>query len=226
MYKYLMKGAPKTEKGIICHVTQGKQIWSDSMFMAPPYLAVYGDYDEAIKQVDGYREYLWDKDKKLFSHIWDDQKKVFTRKDCWGGGNGWSAAGMAKIIDILPKEKEAERKRHIGYVKELLDGCIAYMRPDGLYHDVIDKPETFVETNLSQMLAYSIYKGVKAGWLENSYLKPADKMRAGANSKIDRYGVVQDACSSPNFDRAGTSTEAQAFFLMMEAAYSALAQKG
>jgi rhamnogalacturonyl hydrolase YesR len=225
MYKYLMKGAPKTEKGIICHVTQGRQIWSDSMFMSPPFLAVYGDYDEAIKQVDGYREYLWDKDKKLFSHIWDDQKKVFTRKDCWGGGNGWSAAGMAKIIDILPKEKEAERKRHIGYVKELLDGCIAYMRPDGLFYDVIDKPETFVETNLSQMLAYSIYKGVKAGWLENSYLKPADKMRAGANSKIDRYGVVQDACSSPNFDRAGTSTEAQAFFLMMEAAYSALAQK-
>jgi hypothetical protein len=48
-------------------------------------------------------------------------------------------------------------------------------------------------------------------------------MRAGAHSKIDQYGVVQDACSSPNFDRAGTSTEAQAFFLMMEAAYLATA---
>jgi rhamnogalacturonyl hydrolase YesR len=223
MYKYLKAGAPKTEKGIICHVTQGRQIWSDAMFMAPPFLAVYGDYDEAIKQVDGYRECLWDKEKKLFSHIWDDQKKVFTRKDCWGGGNGWSAAGMAKIINILPKEKDADRKKLIGYVKELLDGCISYMRPEGLFHDVVDKPDTFVETNLSQMLAYSIYKGVKAGWLEDSYLKAADKMRAGAHSKIDQYGVVQDACGSPNFDRAGTSTEAQAFFLMMEAAHAALA---
>jgi len=222
MYKYLMKGAPKTEKGIICHVTQGRQIWSDSMFMAPPFLAVYGDYDEAIKQVDGYRECLWDREKKLFSHIWDDQKKVFTRKDFWGGGNGWSAAGMAKIIDILPKEKEAERKKLIGYVKELLDGCISCMRPDGLFYDVIDKPETFVETNLSQMLAYAIYKGVKSGWLEDSYLRQADKMRAAAHSKVDQYGVVQDACSSPNFDRAGTSAEAQAFFLMMEAAHSKL----
>jgi rhamnogalacturonyl hydrolase YesR len=225
MYKYLKAGAPKTENGIICHVTQGRQIWSDAMFMAPPFLAVYGDYDEAIKQVNGYRECLWDKEKKLFSHIWDDQKKVFTRKDCWGGGNGWSAAGMAKIINILPKEKDAERKKLIGYVKELLDGCISYMRPDGLFHDVIDKPDTFVETNLSQMLAYSIYKGVKAGWLEDSYLKAADKMRAGAHGKIDQYGVVQDACGSPNFDRAGTATEAQAFFLMMEAAHAALAEK-
>jgi rhamnogalacturonyl hydrolase YesR len=225
MYKYLKAGAPKTEKGIICHVTQGRQIWSDAMFMAPPFLAVYGDYDEAIKQVDGYRECLWDKEKKLFSHIWDDQKKVFTRKDCWGGGNGWSAAGMAKIINILPKEKDADRKKLIGYVKELLDGCISYMRPEGLFHDVVDKPDTFVETNLSQMLAYSIYKGVKAGWLKDSYLKAADKMRAGAHGKIDQYGVVQDACGSPNFDHAGTSTEAQAFFLMMEAAHAALTEK-
>jgi rhamnogalacturonyl hydrolase YesR len=223
MYTYLMKGAPKTEKGIICHVTQGRQIWSDSMFMAPPYLAVYGDYDEAIKQVEGYREYLWDSKKRLFSHIWDDQKKVFTQRDFWGGGNGWSAAGMAKIIDILPKEKESERKKLIGYVKELLDGCISYMRPDGLFHDVVDKSDTFVETNLSQMLAYSIYKGVKAGWLEESYVAAANKMRAGARNKIDQYGVVQDACGSPNFDKAGTSTEAQAFFLMMEAAHSKLA---
>jgi rhamnogalacturonyl hydrolase YesR len=222
LYKYLKQGAPKTEKGIICHVTQGRQIWSDAMFMAPPFLAVYGDYDEAVKQVDGYREYLWDGQKKLFSHIWDDQKKTFTSKDYWGGGNGWSAAGMAKIVDILPKEKDAERTKLIGYTKELLDGCISYMRPDGLFYDVIDKPDTFIETNLSQMLAFSIYKGLKAGWLDDSYRKAADKMRAAAHSKIDKYGLIQDACSSPNFDRAGTSTEAQAFFLMMEAAYAKL----
>jgi rhamnogalacturonyl hydrolase YesR len=192
------------------------------MFMGPPFLAVYGDYDEAIKQVEGYREYLWDSQKRLFSHIWNDEKKIFTRKDFWGGGNGWSAAGMAKIIDILPKGKEAERKKLIGYTIELLDGCFNYMRPDFLFHDVIDKPDTFVETNLSQMLAYTIYKGVKASWLDNHYIEAADKMRSAARAKIDTLGVVQDACGSPNFDKAGTSTEAQAFFLMMEAAHSKL----
>ena len=222
MYKYLKAGAPRTEKGYICHVTQGRQIWSDSMFMAPPFLAVYGDYDEAVKQVDGYRECLWDSEKKLFSHIWDDQKKVFTRKDFWGGGNGWSAAGMAIIIDVLPKEKEDERRKLIGWTKELLDSCISYMRPDGLFHDVVDKLDTFVETNLSQMLAYTIYKGIKGGWLDDTYRKAADKMRSAALGKIDKYGVVQGACGSPQFDRSGTSTEAQAFFLMMEAAYSKL----
>jgi len=222
LYRYLKKRAPRTSDGVIYHVTYGPEIWSDSMFMAPPFLALMGDYDEALKQVDGYRTYLWNKDKKLFSHIWDNRKKAFKRKDCWGGGNGWSAATFAQIIEILPKEREADRTKLIGYAKELLDGCISYMRSDGLFHDVVDKPDTFVETNLSQMLAFSIYKGVKVGWLEDSYLKAADKMRAGAHCKVDEFGVIQDACSSPIFDRPGTSTEAQAFFLMMEAAHSKL----
>ncbi len=223
LYRYLKKRAPKTSDGVIYHVIYGPEIWSDAMFMAPPFLALMGDYDEALKQVNGYRTYLWNKDKKLFSHIWDNRKKLFKREDCWGGGNGWSAAAFAQIIEILPKEREADRTKLIGYVKELLDGCISYMRSDGLFHDVVDKPDTFVETNLSQMLAFSIYKGVKAGWLEDTYLNAADKMRAAAHSKIDQYGLVQDACSSPIFDRAGTSTEAQAFFLLMEGAYLKLA---
>jgi unsaturated rhamnogalacturonyl hydrolase len=222
LYTYLKKKAPRTENGAICHVTAGKEIWSDSMFMTPPFLALMGDFEETIRQVDCYRGYLWNKEKKLFSHIWDDKKKVFKREACWGGGNGWCAAGMAQIIDTLPKDKEEDRKKLIGYTEELLDGCISFMRPDGLFYDVVDDANTFVETNLSQMLAYSIYKGVKSGWLKDSFLKSADKMRAGAHAKVDEYGVVQGACGSPLFDRSGTSTEAQAFLLMMEAAYTRL----
>lgn len=222
LYTYLKKRAPRTENGAISHVTPGKEIWSDAMFMTPPFLALMGDFEETIRQVDCYRGFLWNKEKKLFAHIWDDKKKVFKHEACWGGGNGWCAAGMAQIIDTLPKDKEEDRKKLIGYTEELLDGCISFMRPDGLFHDVVDDTNTFVETNLSQMLAYSIYKGVKSGWLKDSYLKAADKMRTGAHAKVDEYGVVQGACGSPLFDRSGTSTEAQAFLLMMEAAYSRL----
>jgi rhamnogalacturonyl hydrolase YesR len=212
LYQYLKKSAPRTSDGVIYHVTYGPEIWSDAMFMAPPFLAFMGDYDEAVKQVDGYRKYLWNKEKKLFSHIWDNRKKAFKQEDCWGGGNGWSAAAQAQIIEVLPKGEKTDRTKLIGYAKELLDSCISFMRSDGLFHDVIDKPDTFVETNLSQMLAYSIYKGVKAGWLKDTYLKAADKMRAAAHSKIDQYGLVQDACGSPIFDRPGTSTRRRPSF--------------
>jgi rhamnogalacturonyl hydrolase YesR len=152
--------------------------------------------------------------------MWDDRKGEFRRKDFWGGGNGWCAAAFAQIIESLPENKEPEKLKIAGYLKDLLDGCISCMRSDGLYHDIIDNTDSFVETNLSQMLAYAIYKTVKAGYLDREYISKADIMRDAAWSKIDQYGLVQDACSSPRFDRPGTSTEAQAFFLMMEGAYN------
>lgn len=221
-FQYLKNTAPKTSDGILHHVTYAKQVWSDSPFMAPPFIALMGDYDEAVKQIEGMRKYLMNPEKKMYYHIWDEQKNDFARKLFWGGGNGWTAAAIAKIINTLPKENETHRKKLITWGKEVIDGCTAYMRPEGLYHDIIDDPNSFVETNLSQMLAFSIYTGVKAGWLSPEYKLKADKMRQGARSKIDKYGIVQGACSSPTFDKPGTSTEAQSFFLMMESAYSKL----
>jgi len=72
------------------------------------------------------------------------------------------------------------------------------------------------------MLAYSIYSGVRDGWLERSYLKYADRMRAAVYKKVGEFGLVQGVCGAPNFDHPGTATEGQAFFLLMEAAYNNL----
>lgn len=221
-YHYLKNVAPKTKDGILHHVTYAKQVWSDASFMAPPFLALMGDYDEAVKQIEGFRKYLMHPEKKMYYHIWDESKNDYARKLFWGGGNGWTAAAIAKIINFLPKGNEEHRKKLITFGKEVIDGCSAYMRSDGLFHDIIDDNSSFVETNLSQMLAFAIYTGVKAGWLGNDYKVKADKMRQGAWPKIDRYGIVQGACGSPSFDKSGTSTEAQSFFLMMESAYAKL----
>lgn len=220
MLDYLLNKAPKTEDGILHHRTDVAQIWIDSVYMAPPFLAAAGRGDEAVKQIEGFRKYLFDPGKKLYSHMWDDKKNDFARKAFWGVGNGWTAAGMTRVIGVLPEEMADEKKRLIGYVKELIDGCLVYQREDGLFHDVIDRPDTFVESNLPQMLAYSIYRGLQHGWLDESYRKYADKMRSAVIQKVDEFGLVQGVCGSPTFDRPGTATEGQAFFLLMEIAYS------
>jgi rhamnogalacturonyl hydrolase YesR len=222
MYQYLKKDAPKTSDGILHHVTYAKQVWSDASFMAPPFLALMGDFEEAVKQLEGFRKYLMHPEKKMYYHIWDEAKNEYGRKLLWGGGNGWTAAGIAKILNWLPKEKTELRAKLVTFGKEVIDGCTVYMRPDGLFHDIIDDSNSFVETNLGQMLAFSIYTGVKTGWLDAGYKAKADKMREAARSKVDKYGIVQGACSSPNFDKSGTSTEAQSFFIMMECAYKSL----
>jgi len=218
MLHYLLETGPRTADGTLHHIDHKPQVWIDSMYMAPPFLAVAGAAAEAVKQIEGLRRILWNRKAGLFSHIWDDGQKAFERQAFWGVGNGWAAAGMARVIKALPEGMKAERKRLAGYVREVLDGCLKHRRPDGLFHDVIDDPKTFVETNLSQMLAYAIFRGVQSGWLAKTYLREAEVMRRAAWGKVDDLGYIRDVCGSPTFEKPGIATEGQAFFILMEAA--------
>lgn len=220
---YVLNKAPRTRDGIVYHFTNVPQVWSDINYMLPPFLAVAGKYDEAMKQIRGVREMLWDSDRKLLSHMWDCEKHEFARKDFWGVGNGWTAAGLTRVIRALPGARKSDREYLVSYLNDLLVGCLSHMRPDGLFYNVVDNPDSFVETNLSQMLAYSIYRGIKGGWVAKDLLVKADKMREAAHSKVDELGLVQGVCGSPEFDHPGTATEGQAFFIMMEAAHRELA---
>jgi unsaturated rhamnogalacturonyl hydrolase len=217
MLLYLLKTAPRTADGTFHHIDHKPQVWIDSMYMAPPFLAVAGEPAEAVRQIEGFRRILWNKSARLFSHIWDDGKKAFERKAFWGVGNGWAAAGMTRVLRALPASMKTERKRLAGDVRDVLDGCLKYRRPDGLFHDVVDDPRSFVETNLAQMLSYTIFRGVKGDWLPKSYLPEAEIMRRAATDKVDGLGYVRGVCGSPTFEKPGTAAEGQAFFILMEA---------
>ena len=216
---YVLNNAPRTREGIIYHFSNIPQIWSDIIYMLPPFLAAAGKYDEAIRQIDGARSCLWNGEKKLLSHMWDCEKGEFVRKDFWGVGNGWSAAGITRVIRALPGSMQSGKQKLVGYLQDIIDGCLAHMRDDGLFHNIVDDPHTFVETNLAQMLAYSIFRGIQGGWIGERYREKAGRMRDAAHAKVDSLGLVRGVCGSPEFDHPGTATEGEAFFLLMEAAY-------
>ena len=220
-YDFLMLPSSRNSKGTIYHNTEKPVIFSDNMFMIAPFIAQMGNYDEAMFQIEAIRRVLWNEEEKLFHHIRIEETGEWRHKFFWGGGVGWCAMAMAKVIDILPEDREADKKKLMKYTTDVLDGCIAHQLPNGMFYDFITEPN-FEETALGCMLAFTIYTGVESGWLDESYLEPADKMRATAYAHVDEYGVLQNASSAPRFNKPGTSTEAQAFFLMMESAYRKL----
>lgn len=220
-YEYLKRPESKNAKGVIYHNNKSKVIFSDNMFMVAPFLAQMGDYDEAMHQIEGIRALLWNKEQKLFHHIRTQETMEFQDPSFWGGGNGWCAAAMAQVINILPGEQNTDKQKLIQYCTELLDGCIANQLPSGLFYDKITEPN-FEESTLSAMLAYTIYTAIKSGWLDPSYKIPADKMRRAVYANVDEYGLVQNASAAPLFNAPGTSPEGQAFFLMMEGAFRKL----
>jgi len=218
-----LQKAPRNGAGVVFHVDGSQQIWSDSTFMLPPFLAAAGFHDAALANLYGYWDVLFDEKARLMSHIWDDGAKSFVREAHWGGGNGWTIAAIARVYDLLPEARADDRAKLARMGKTLIDGLLAHVRGDFLFHDVPDDGGTFVETNLSQMLAYAMYRALRSGWLDAAFLETAEKLYGAATAKIDGYGLVRDCCGAPFFDRPGVSPEGQAFFLLMDAARSKLA---
>jgi unsaturated rhamnogalacturonyl hydrolase len=67
---------------------------------------------------------------------------------------------------------------------EVVDGCLAWLRPDGFLRDVVDDPKSFAETNLSQIMTCVTYRGLKDGRFDASYKARADGMRDAARRDI------------------------------------------
>jgi rhamnogalacturonyl hydrolase YesR len=221
---WIRNTAPRNASGILYHTFRVPEMWSDGLNCAAPFLAAMGYYDEALVQIEGYRKRLWNPEKRLLAHIWDDGERRFKDENLWGVGNGWAVAGITRVIRRLPQERRDDWERLARFVKEIVDGCLSYQRADGLFHNVVDQPGTFVETNLAQMLAFGVYEGISGGWLPRSYLACADRLRSAAREKMDAFGYVQGVCGAPSFDRPGTATEGQAFCIMMEAAGARVAR--
>ncbi len=216
MLRFALHGAVRAEDGTCFHQAGSKEIWSDGTFTAAPLLAAAGHHGEAIAQVKGIRRRLWDPKKQLMHHRWAEPRQALVKGSHWGGGNGWTAAALMRLLRALPPGRTPEREQLKTTLREVLDGCLAYQRTDGLFHDEPDEPSTYVETNMAAMLAYAIYESVRGGWLPDSYLPAADRMRIAVRGRVDRLGFVQGVAGAPRFDSPGISTEGQAFFLLME----------
>lgn len=219
---WALESAPRNAAGIVYHLCDSREFWVDSLYMLPPFLARAGFCEQAMQQINGYWNALFVPEKGLLAHRWDDGSQCFIRKDVWGVGNGWAAAGMARVRACLPESDTANRLLLEERIRLLLDSALKYQRPDGMFHDVLDDPTSFPEINCGQMFAYTIYRGVKEGWLDPSLLAAAERIRNAAHASVDAYGLVRNVCGMPTFDKPGVATEGQAFFILMESARSSL----
>ncbi len=222
---YLMHKAPRAKSGALSHVTARVQVWVDSIHHCVPFFAQMGEYKEAMHQLRAMRECVLDPKTKLMRHVWDDEKGEFVNPDFWGIGIGLALMGMVKTIRFLPASHEKEKKEIAAYAHELLFALLPFEDESGMFHNNVNEPDTFLEADLSQEIAYSIYTGIADGWLPEKYVVRADKMRRMAHGCVDQHGFVRNVCGTPTFAALSISAEAQAMFLQMEAAYKNLASK-
>lgn len=174
-------------------ITAEARYWIDDMYMitavqVQAYRATADSkyIDRAALTMAAYLDKL-QQPNGLFYHAPDSQ--FF-----WGRGDGWVAAGMAELLRSLP-EKHPKRARILEGYKKMMTALLKYQSEDGLWRQLIDHPESWVETSSTGMFTFAMITGVKSGWLDRKIYGPsARKAWLGLVKYIDKDANISDVC--------------------------------
>ncbi len=112
----------------------------------------------------------------------------------WGRGNGWVAGGMAELLSELPKNHPKRARIMQGY-RTMMAALLKYQDADGVWHQLIDHPESYQESSSTAMFTFAMITGVKKGWLKDEpYAQAARKGWIGVNKFIGPDGRVDKVC--------------------------------
>jgi rhamnogalacturonyl hydrolase YesR len=134
----------------------------------------------------------------------------------WGRGNGWYAAGMAELLRSLPK-KHPRRARIMQGYKTMMASLLKYQAEDGLWRQLVDRPDVWAETSGTGMFAFALVTGVKEGWLDQKTYGPAARRAwLGLVKHLDAESNVSEVCIGTNkaFQEVGPDLETQLKFYL------------
>lgn len=114
----------------------------------------------------------------------------------WARGNGWVAAGMAELLSCMPAKHPAH-KRILSSYKRMMISLLKYQDGDGMWHQLVDHPESWPETSGSAMFTYAMILGVKNGWLPRKrYVRVVRKAWLALVSYLEPSGDIRNVCEA------------------------------
>jgi unsaturated rhamnogalacturonyl hydrolase len=202
-----LKHQPKTSEGGYWHKEiYPYQMWLDGIYMADVFSTQYASvfnkpefFNEAIHQIKLIAKHTTDPKTGLMYHGWDESKnRVWAdhekgnSPEFWGRAIGWYCMALVDCLDYIP-ENHPDRKELIVLLKGISASIVKYQdQRTNLWYQVInkgDQPGNWIETSCSAMFTYTFAKGVRNGYLDNSYRTVAQK---AFDSLINDYAYFDD----------------------------------
>jgi rhamnogalacturonyl hydrolase YesR len=128
----------------------------------------------------------------LFDHSWfagmDDDARFY-----WGRGDGWALMAMAELLTVLP-ESHPDRGKVLEIFRRAARGAAETQGGTGLWHQLLDKTDSYLETSASAMFTFAIARGVNRGWLPASYAPVAQSGWRAVEQRIRADGQIEGIC--------------------------------
>ncbi|MBE2214463.1 MAG: glycoside hydrolase family 88 protein [Opitutaceae bacterium] len=203
---YISRGQFRLPDGTLARERpQAASLWTDDFYMCIPFLAQMGVltgesryFDDAVRQVVQLSERLFVPERGLYDHGWSVVSHPYDPRHYWGRANGWAAMAMAELLTVLPKDhpgREAvlhQFRAHIRGIVEAQDGS-------GLWHNMLDRESTYLETSASAMFVFAIARGINEGWLPALYAPVAITGWNGVAARVLPDGRVEGVCEGTTY---------------------------
>jgi unsaturated rhamnogalacturonyl hydrolase len=184
---------------------QPVSLWGDDFYMSIPALAQMGAMtgnqaylDDAAKQVVQFSSYLFDPQTGLYAHGWHanqpDNPQFY-----WARANGWVMMATAELLSVLP-ENHPQREAILMYLRAHIRSIAKLQSGSGLWHQMVDRNDSYLETSASAMFVFSIARAINRGWI--SPVSYGSVAQAGWNAvvqQVNRRGQVEGTCVGTTF---------------------------
>jgi len=185
--------------------------WCDALFMSPPAWVelsrqtgdpryaqfALGEFWATTDFLHDPAEQLYFRDSRFF-----ERRDAQGRKMFWSRGNGWVFAGIANLLDELPKDSP-DRPRMEQLFRDMAARLVSLQKPDGYWPPSLLAPEGSPhETSGTGFFVYGLAWGIERGLLDAGQNQPAvDKGWTAlklAVSKDGKLGWVQQVSDRPD----------------------------
>lgn len=187
---------PRTKDGNFWHkMIYPNQVWLDGLYMAQPFYMEYEkrfhnkeNCDDIYQQFFYVEKYMKDPDTGLYYHAYDASKSMFwadqktgLSQNFWLRALGWFS--MALLDTLALADKEDKQYEHLLQMyRDLIDAMLKYQSKEGMWYQVPnfpDREKNYLETSGSSIMAYCLLKGVRLGFLPQSYVSYGKKAFQG-----------------------------------------------
>ena len=162
--------------------------WSDALYMVMPVMTkmykLTGDTKYLDKLYDNLLttdEIMLDKETNLYfrdgKYVYPKHKSANGKKDFWARGDGWVLAGLAKVLQDMPKDYK-HNQFFVDKFQKLAKAVAEIQQPEGYWTRSMMDPEHAPgpETSGTAFFTYGMLWGVNNGYLnKKEYKKVIDR---------------------------------------------------
>lgn len=195
-----------TGQPLTWHWEEGR-MYVDAIFTGPPTLAMLYKATGDVRYLQWMDHFVW----SIYGRLYDEEENLFYRdirfrneaiqeenvasksKVIWSRGNGWAMAGVARILQYLPKDHGSYIKYEM-VLQQMAGALKACQSEEGFWYPNLVDPDyvRLKETSGTSFFIYALAYGVNNGLLDKAeYLPVIKKAWNSVCMEISKEGKVQ-----------------------------------